>query len=50
MQPVGAGVSERRMQINDSVKHARRPHPGKEAKKYQVEQIRAWLSERGIQP
>jgi hypothetical protein len=45
----GAG-SRVAMQINDSVKHAHRPHPGKEAKKYQIEQIRAWLSEQGIQP
>ncbi|WP_280547534.1 type II toxin-antitoxin system HicA family toxin [Halomonas sp. 11-S5] len=27
-----------------------RPHPGKEAKKYQVEDVRAWLDERGIRP
>jgi hypothetical protein len=27
-----------------------RPHPGKEAKKYQVEDVRAWLEERGIRP
>jgi hypothetical protein len=50
VQTVGAGVSVRPMQINDSVKHAHRPHPGKEAKKYRIEQIRAWLSEQGIQP
>ena len=25
-----------------------RPHPGKEAKRYQVEELRKWLSERGI--
>lgn len=38
------------LQIKDSVKHAHRPHPGKEAKKYQVEEIRAWLTEQGITP
>lgn len=27
-----------------------RPHPGKEAKKYQVEEVRAWLRDRGIMP
>lgn len=27
-----------------------RPHPGKEAKKYQVEEVRAWLDERGVTP
>nr|WP_297461220.1 type II toxin-antitoxin system HicA family toxin [uncultured Halomonas sp.] len=27
-----------------------RPHPGKEAKKYQVEEVRAWLKDRGIMP
>lgn len=27
-----------------------RPHPGKEAKKYQVEEVRAWLRDRGITP
>lgn len=27
-----------------------RPHPGKEAKKYQVEDVRTWLDERGIRP
>ncbi|HUB92231.1 MAG TPA: type II toxin-antitoxin system HicA family toxin [Dyella sp.] len=27
-----------------------RPHPGKEAKKYQVEELRKWLIEKGIHP
>lgn len=27
-----------------------RPHPGKEAKKYQVEDVRAWLDEREVKP
>jgi len=45
----GAG-SRVATQINDSVIHAHRPHPGKEAKKYQIEQTRVWLSEQGIKP
>ena len=36
--------------IGDSVKHAHRPHPGKDAKKYQVEEIRDWLTALGIHP
>ncbi|HEX9877479.1 MAG TPA: type II toxin-antitoxin system HicA family toxin [Gammaproteobacteria bacterium] len=27
-----------------------RPHPGKEAKKYQVEEIREWLESKGVKP
>ncbi|GAA0712255.1 type II toxin-antitoxin system HicA family toxin [Dokdonella soli] len=27
-----------------------RPHPGKEAKRYQVEDLRAWFTELGITP
>lgn len=27
-----------------------RPHPGKEAKRYQVREVRAWLETRGITP
>jgi hypothetical protein len=30
--------------------HAHRPHPGKEAKKYQVEALRDFLQTKGIQP
>ncbi|MDI6750046.1 MAG: type II toxin-antitoxin system HicA family toxin [Rhodocyclaceae bacterium] len=29
------------LRIGDAVMHAHRPHPGKEAKKYQVEELRA---------
>ncbi|MFO7600959.1 MAG: type II toxin-antitoxin system HicA family toxin [Candidatus Desulfacyla sp.] len=36
--------------LGDAVKHAHRPHPGKEAKKYQVEEIRAWLEQQGVTP
>ncbi len=34
--------------LGDAVKHAHRPHPGKEARKYQVEEIRAWLEQQGV--
>jgi hypothetical protein len=27
-----------------------RPHPGKEAKKYQIEEIRRWLETQGVKP
>ncbi len=30
--------------------HAHRPHPGKEAKKYQVEQVREFLTKLEIKP
>jgi hypothetical protein len=45
----GAG-SRVAMQLGTSVKHAHRPHPGKEAKKYQIEEIRDWLTLLGIMP
>lgn len=38
------------LRIGEAVKHAHRPHPLKEAKKYQVEEIRAWLKAQGIEP
>lgn len=38
------------LRLGDAVKHAHRPHPGKEAKKYQVEEIRAWLEQQGVTP
>ena len=33
-----------------AVKHAHRPHQGKEAKKYQIEEIRVWLEHQGVKP
>ena len=30
--------------------HAHRPHPGKEAKKYQIEGVREFLERLGVQP
>jgi predicted metal-dependent peptidase len=38
------------LQLGAVVKHAHRPHPGKDAKKYQVEEIRAWLADQGKAP
>jgi len=38
------------LQLGDAIKNAHRPHPGKEAKKYQVEEIRAWLEQQGVTP
>lgn len=38
------------LRLGDAVKHAHRPHPGKEARKYQIEEIRAWLAALGIRP
>ncbi|MCX8085752.1 type II toxin-antitoxin system HicA family toxin [Caldimonas taiwanensis] len=38
------------LRIGAAVKHAHRPHPGKEAKKYQVEEVRAWFKAQGIEP
>jgi hypothetical protein len=35
-------------ELDGSRKYLHRPHPGKEAKKYQVEELRKWLIERGI--
>ena len=35
---------------NGAVKHAHRPHPGKEANKYQIEEIRVWLEHQGVKP
>jgi hypothetical protein len=36
--------------LGSTVKHAHRPHPGKEAKKYQIEEIRLWLETQGVKP
>ena len=38
------------LRMGDAVMHMHRPHPGKEAKKYQIEELRAWLSAQGIKP
>lgn len=38
------------MHLHGGVKHAHRPHPGKEAKRYQINEIRAWLQAVGVKP
>jgi hypothetical protein len=38
------------LDLNGSRKFAHRPHPGKEAKKYQVEDVREWLASLGVTP
>ncbi len=37
-------------ELNGKRKYLHRPHPGKEAKKYQVEDIREWLQELEVVP
>lgn len=34
--------------IGSGVKHAHRPHPGKEAKQYQIREIKDWLIAMGV--
>ena len=36
------------LHLNGGVKHAHRPHPGKEAKPYQVREIKEWLTAIGV--
>ena len=36
------------LQLNGGVKHAHRPHPGKEAKQYQIKEIKEWLIAVGV--
>jgi hypothetical protein len=38
------------VEINDEFVHFHRPHPGKEAKKYQVENAREFLKRIGVKP
>lgn len=52
---LGAEVSERegsrmKFMLRGEEWHAHRPHPGKEAKKYQVEQVRELLNRLEIHP
>lgn len=39
-----------RLVLAEARLHMHRPHPGKDAKKYQVEEVRQWLTERDIKP
>lgn len=36
------------LHLNGGVKHAHRPHPGKEAKRYQIKEIGEWLKAVGV--
>ncbi|PJC14719.1 MAG: type II toxin-antitoxin system HicA family toxin [Comamonadaceae bacterium CG_4_9_14_0_8_um_filter_57_21] len=36
------------LHLNGGVKHAHRPHPGKEAKRYQIKEIGEWLKAAGV--
>jgi len=37
-------------ELKGSRQYLHRPHPGKEARKYQVEELREWLQELGVKP
>lgn len=46
----GAG-SRVAFELRDGARlYLHRPHPGKEAKKYQVEAVREWLESKGVTP
>ncbi|WP_323073178.1 type II toxin-antitoxin system HicA family toxin [Mycetohabitans endofungorum] len=45
----GAG-SRIAFELNGTRRYLHRPHPGKEAKRYQVENLRDWFIELGIKP
>ena len=36
------------LHLNGGVMHAHRPHPGKEAKRYQIKEIGEWLKASGV--
>lgn len=36
--------------LNGTRQYLHRPHPGKEARKYQVEELREWFKQQGITP
>ncbi len=37
-------------ELEGNRQYLHRPHPGKEAKRYQVEQVREWLAELEVKP
>lgn len=45
----GAG-SRIAFELNGKRRYHHRPHPGKEAKRYQVEDLRDWFIEMGVKP
>ena len=52
---LGGSVEERsgsriRIELNSQVWRCHRPHPGKEAKRYQVEEAREFLQSAGVKP
>ena len=55
IKALGGSVSERegsrvRIELNGEHWRCHRPHPGKEAKRYQVEEARELLERAGVQP
>jgi len=55
MKALGGSVTERegsrvRIELGGEVWRCHRPHPGKEAKRYQVEEARELLERAGIKP
>lgn len=54
IKALGGAVSERegsrvRIELNGEQWRCHRPHPGKEAKRYQVEEVRELLERAGVQ-
>jgi hypothetical protein len=52
---LGGSVNERggsriRIDLGDDHWHCHRPHPGKEARRYQVEEARVMLERNGVRP
>ena len=55
LKALGAKVFERegsriKLELRGEQWRAHRPHPGKEAKRYQVEEVREMLERRGVRP
>jgi len=55
VKALGGTVSERegsrvRVELNGEQWRCHRPHPGKEAKRYQVEEVRELMERAGVQP
>ncbi|MBK1633413.1 pilus assembly protein HicB [Thiohalocapsa halophila] len=55
LKALGAMIEERagsrvRIELNGAIWRCHRPHPGKEAKRYQVEEARELLQRAGVEP
>ena len=55
LKSLGGSVKERegsrvRLELSGEQWRAHRPHPGKEAKRYQIEEVREFLSRVGVKP